>query len=566
MSIFDKVIPSINGNLILDGNSTCFDGVLSFYGGWEEVSAVFCERVQREGYNRGSFVIKHTVGNLPKGAYKLEIADKQINVVSFDKYGFVNALSTLYQVLNYSNTLPCGTVEDYPKFDYRGIMVDVCRHFFNVAELKKIIEQCSLAKINVVRLHLSDDQGYRLQSKAFPLLNSISSWRRLSPQDPLVVDKKAEAGDIYGGYYTFDQIADLLSFAESRGVTIVPSIDVPGHSSAILAAYPYFTCSGKPLSVKGTFGVHDRIWCADNNDGIDFLQRLIDEVVEVFRPKFFHLGGDEVPKTEWKKCTRYQKSITKAGSTDALQASFVNRLCKYVAMKGITPIVWNDVCASGQLVDNAVAQYWTTHGANYMRDEVARGRKLILSDMNRFYCDYSYADIPMRATLNSSLQIDGVEVEQKQILGVEAPIWTEWITTEERLEQLLFPRLLAVAECAWNIKCDEDNFLQKAKNFIDNNHFCLLTPMPWTQATVSGDDALRQLAYNMFNLGKRYRAMTEFGGNEEDSGQAIAVGVDEAKSKLSPEEQTRLFLSEKMKYAYSPDDVGKVLKYLGELK
>ena len=355
-----KLIPKINGSLEMGNGTLQLSPEIRLPRQYPEIDQVFDQRLTAlelpPAQGKPTQVVVHTeaMGN---GAYRLKIGEDTIRVDAAGPEGYSNALTTLYQlaVMGRGKVLCC-TLTDSPRFGWRGVMLDVCRHFFPVEEIKRILEQCALLKLNRFHWHLSNDQGFRVESRRFPELNQISSCRLLSPDDPLVEREAAKAGDRYGGYYTQEEIREVVAYAQARQIEVIPELEVPGHSSAILAAFPQFTCSGEPLRVKNTFGVHERIFCAGNEAAYDFLFELLDEWFELFPSKFIHLGGDEAPKTVWRACPKCRQVIEREGlgGYEALQAYFTGRLTEYCKKAGKIPIVWNESAASGTLSDDAV--------------------------------------------------------------------------------------------------------------------------------------------------------------------------------------------------------------------
>lgn len=453
--------------------------------------------------------------------------------------------------------------EKQPRFAYRGLMLDCCRHFFSVEEIKKIIAQMAVLKMNAFHWHLSNDQGYRIESKLFPKLNTVSSYRKLDELDPLVTSGKYSAGDTYGGFYTQDEIRDVVAFAAERGVDVIPEIELPGHTTAILAAYPEYSCRKEPMQVASTFGIHERIVCAGNDAAYAFLEQLLREAAALFPSKYFHIGGDEAPKSEWKACPACRAAMEKEGlqNYEQLQVRFMNRIIAFLKTLGKTAIVWNESVIADGLDESAVVQYWMemAPGASYCEKEIAKGRKFIFSNQCQFYCDYSYAETPLRATLNFEPNVKGITVPEENVLGIEAPMWTEWISEEAELEKMLYPRLLAVAECGWSHRRNTDAFLERAKAFLKEPQNNYLVPMPWEEATVGGERALREIARNMISLSERHGKMAQKQGKA--SAQAV---LPEDAPKEDPAAAAYRYMKAKMEAAYSEEEIQKVMRYLAE--
>ena len=453
--------------------------------------------------------------------------------------------------------------ENTPRFSYRGFMLDTVRHFSTVEDILRILDQMAALKLNVFHWHLANDQGYRLESRRFKKLNEVASFRNLDELDPLVEKGLCQAGERYGGFYTFEQVRQVTSYAADRGITVVPEIEMPGHAAAILAAYPELSCDGRETTVAATFGIHDRVFCAGNEAVYKFLEALLDEVCDLFDSPWIHIGGDEAPKDAWHSCPKCQQLMRQRNfrSHERLQSHFTNRIISHLKTKGKTAIVWNESAYDGTLDPEAIVQYWMemAPGESYMPKEFPMGRKLILSNQNPFYCDYSYAETPLRATLQYEPQVKDVPVPPENVLGIEATLWTEWLPTAEDREKMIWPRLLAFAECAWTKERDTEDFLERAKQYLHSNA-SFLTAMPWEQANPQGDDALRQIAQNMLALSARHARMAA------KEGRTVRANVHEDAEPVDPQVQVFEYMKEKMLPAYTEADVKKVLYFLSQMR
>lgn len=395
------------------------------------------------------------IGSSP-GAYSLHITPQQIIAAAADEEGIANALTTLYWKLREGNGI-CGCVfiEDTPVYSWRGFHLDVSRHFFDAETVKSMIEQCALRKMNRLHWHISDDQGFRIESERFPKLNKIGSWRKESD------------GSTYGGFYTRDEVKEIVAYAKERGLEIVPEIDMPGHVSAMLAAYPQLSCSGEEMCVPVMAGIHPRILCAGKDETLRFVYELLDDMIELFPSVYVHIGGDEAPKSEWQKCPACQARMHSEGLKDEeeLQAWFTKKVLEHLQKKGKTGICWNESMKSGTLAPEAVVQYWDEEeGAGYCR-ELAKGeRKCIYSFTPAFYYDYIPAMAPMRRTFWCEPVLrDGSVIAADNLLGMEAELWSEQIFDRTRLEQMAFPRMFVVAEKTWGRCEDYEEFLQRCE-------------------------------------------------------------------------------------------------------
>lgn len=436
-----NIIPKLNGPVVTS-NGTCAVTLPITYTG-------NCPFAEQFGFEKADNALLHFVCDetISAEGYKLTVEGEKITVAYADWSGAFYAVQTLLQMLEDSTELPCGTYEDAPKYHHRGFMLDVSRHFFPLAEVKKVIDQCARLKLNVFHWHLSDDQGYRIESRKFPKLNEVSSWRM-------------ENGKKVGGFYTHEEIRELVAYAAERYIQVIPEIDLPGHTTAIVAAYPELSCCGQPVDVKVGAGIYPQILCGGNEDVYTFLAELFDEVCPLFPSPYFHIGGDEAPKSEWEKCPKCQAEIKNHGleNEEELQAKFTERLAEMLSKHSKAIIGWNEIFASGKMPLSAIGQYWTPQGGEYCADEVTKGRKFIFSNVSSFYFDYDPAIITLRATYGYEPSIvPGQEIPDEQVLGLEAPLWTEYVETPERLQTLILPRVAALAENAWtrekNFEC-----------------------------------------------------------------------------------------------------------------
>ena len=388
--------------------------------------------------------------------YVLSVGTGGASVEAGGAEAAVHAASTIAQLMaEHGGMLPYCLVEDEPRFGWRGLLLDVCRHFFPMTTIYRLVDLMAYYKYNRLHLHLSEDQGFRFESERFPLLNSIGSWRKST---------KIKRGGIigqdgvsHGGYYTKEELRSLVCYAKARGIEIVPELDMPGHALSILAAYPALSCFQEPVEVATRFGVTDfskTLFCAGSEETYDFLFSLLDEVMEIFPFSYIHIGGDEAVKDNWKRCEKCQALRRAEGLKNerALQGYFLNRVIAYLEQRGRRAIVWNDGL-SKTLTTSAIAQYWTpfiTEGRGHTVRHIRAGGQAIMSAYFHTYDDLPYATVPLKAAYEYEPVFDSIPSEQEQnVLGVEAALWTEWINTEEKLFFNLLPRLAATAEAGW---------------------------------------------------------------------------------------------------------------------
>lgn len=391
------------------------------------------------------------------GAYRITVRPDGAMVEAADGAGAVHALVSFGQRLAQADAdgLGCGTSEDAPAYPYRGVMLDVARHFFPVATVKRVIDLAALLRLNVFHWHLSDDQGWRLESRAFPRLHEVGSRRAATRGD----------GRPHGGFYSRAEIAEVVAHAADRGVTVVPEIDVPGHVSAILAALPHLSCRGRVRPVPTRFGIFAEVACPGKAATRAFFAELLDELLELFPGGYFHLGGDEVPQLRWLQCADCRAVMTAHGLRDAadLQAWFMNPLIGQVASAGKTAIVWNEAVASARLDRRAVMQFWREPGgAPQARAALAAGRPAILSPLRPYYLDYPHGMWGLEASRGfDPRRWAGPAADS--LLGVEAPLWTEYVDQEADIWRRLLPRLCAVAETGWAGSPDPESFVRRVR-------------------------------------------------------------------------------------------------------
>lgn len=387
--------------------------------------------------------------------YSVMISDGVATVIAGDEAGCFYAVETLRQLLSLDfkqEIVSCENcyLTDQPKFGYRGLMLDVCRHFFGVDTVKTIIDLMARLKMNKLHLHLSDDQGFRMEIKKYPLVNTIGSVRGGSE---VVSDGKRYVDEIpHEGYFTQDELRGLVAYAQERHIDIVPEFDVPGHCIALIAAYPELSCSGKVTEVRKKWGISKDILCAGNDKVYEVVRDILDEICDVFPSEYIHLGGDEAPKERWCNCKLCKQRLSelKLGSFEKLQTYMVECFREHLAEKGRKVICWNDGLgddANGEIV----SQVWWVHGCakRAATKQINNGRKAIMSATPYVYFDYPYSVTPLKKTLSYN-PLGGVRASAREnVLGVEGALWTEYVADTDKLFFNLLPRLDVLAECAW---------------------------------------------------------------------------------------------------------------------
>ncbi|WP_140937758.1 glycoside hydrolase family 20 protein [Sphingobacterium lumbrici] len=399
--------------------------------------------------------------------YELIVAANQITITANQNRGIFYGIQTLLQLIEENRSslnIPLLLIQDAPKFAYRGMHLDVSRHFFSTEEVKQYLDYLAAYKINKFHWHLTDDQGWRIEIKSHPKLTEVGAFRKESQTGPYAA--MTFDGKPYGGFYTQEQIKDVVAYAQALHIEVIPEIEMPGHAQAVLAAYPELSCTGGPFEVGTTWGVMDDIFCP-KDETFALLEDVIDEVITLFPSKYIHIGGDEAPKTRWKSCPHCQELIKKEGLTDELelQSYFITRMEKYINEKGKSIIGWDEILEGG-LAPNATVMSWT--GIQGGIHAAKTGHDAIMTPTSHLYFDY-YQGNPQTEPLafGGDTRLDKVysfnpipselsAEEAKHILGPQANMWTEYITNFKQVQHMLFPRLMALSEVAWGTSKPDD--------------------------------------------------------------------------------------------------------------
>lgn len=379
--------------------------------------------------------------------YRISITPGLIQLEGSGDTGLFYARTTLEQLrMIHGEELPCMEIEDRPAYAYRSFQIDCARHYFSVEELKKMIRMSAEFKLNHFHWHISDDQGWRIECKRYPKLHEIGSVRAGDHFGGCCSDERS------GGYYSRDEVRDIVDYCGKLGIEVVPEVDMPGHVLAILAAYPELSCLGKPVEVGMRAGIFKELFCAGREETFVFVENLLDDLLELFPGKYFHIGGDEAPKERWNHCPRCQKRIEEEGLKNGqeLQGYFCNRISSYLLSKGRIPIVWNEAVYGGNLDKEVVVQLWTEDKDNQIQAHLKKGGTAILAMVENCYCDYPYGMHSLKDMYG--LKADPAklgECGENSVLGAECLVWTEFIRENERLEELCWPRFAALAEVGW---------------------------------------------------------------------------------------------------------------------
>lgn len=446
--------------------------------------------------------------------YKLSVSYDQITISGKTAKGVFYGIQTLRQLMPASIeskdsktaelTIPAVTINDNPRYQYRGMHLDVARHFFPVDFVKKYIDLIALHKMNTFHWHLTEDQGWRIEIKKYPKLTEIGAWR-----NGTIIDHHPGTGNDqkhYGGFYTQEEVKDIVAYATERHVTVIPEIELPGHSSAAIAAYPSLSCfpdeptvvtndmmsekgkeiiaGGTPKIVQETWGVFDDVYCAGKDETFAFLQDVLDEVIPLFPSDYIHIGGDECPKANWEKCPNCQKRMKDEGIHDEheLQSYFITRIEKYLNSKGKNIIGWDEILEGG-LAPNATVMSW--RGTKGGIEAAKQKHDVIMTPGHSCYFDH-YQVKTKEEKENEPLAIGGnttvadvyayepmpeelTEEESQYILGAQANVWTEYMETTDYVEYMILPRMAALSEVVWTPKADKnwEDFHARLQHFAN---------------------------------------------------------------------------------------------------
>lgn len=385
--------------------------------------------------------------DIAKEGYKLTVTKDGITVEVADESGAVWALTTVTELTAEGEALPIVTIEDAPHYGHRGLSLDCSRHFFTADEVKKVIDQMTRVKLNVLHWHLVDDQGWRIECKTLPLLHETT-----------------------GTYYTQEEIRSVIEYARVRGMEIIPEIDMPGHTRSMIAAYPHLSCFGEKTELCQFGGIFEKILCPGKDETFEFIEKLLTEVCALFPDDRFHIGGDEAPKTEWKKCPHCKARMEALGLTDYedLQGYFTKRVVAILKKHGKRAVCWNDVLESKDVDTENIIQYWTAQHEAPVPAFIERGGKVIFSNMSALYFDYPHGINSLNKVYHYQPVVMGKSyADSPNMLGYEAALWSEQVETPEHFEELLFPRLYAVSEIAWNEAGDYADFEHRAEKKIE---------------------------------------------------------------------------------------------------
>ena len=399
--------------------------------------------------------------NIQDESYQLSIKPNSVTVTGSEA-GLFYGLQSIKQLISPYETgsikLPVAEIIDKPRFEYRGAMLDVARYFFSVEEVKRFIDLMAFYKLNTFHWHLTEDAGWRIEIKKYPLLTQIGAWRRgtQSNHDPASFDRLP-----HGGFYTQEQIKDVVEYAQQKNITIIPEFDMPGHTLTVLAAYPEVSCTGGPFKVLEQWGIQEDILCAGNEHTYKMVEDILDEILELFPSEIIHIGGDEAPKERWKACHKCQAKMEEQNlqNEDELQSYFIKRVSTYLQSKGRRALGWDEIMDGG-LAPNTMVMSWRGEEGGIKAAQL--GHEVVMAPNVFMYLDY-YQGVPEEEPLNIWGDVPSRRVYEyepfspqipaenhKYIIGVQGNLWMEYIHSLPKLDYMAFPRLAAVAEVNWS--------------------------------------------------------------------------------------------------------------------
>ena len=413
------------------------------------------------------FKLDPSLERLGEEGYRLDIASNIISIQGNTPHGLFYGVQSFLQLVfsvRESNEikLPLILIEDFPRFKWRGFMLDVSRHFQSVETIKKLLQVMALLKMNRFHWHFNDDQGWRIEIPEYPFLTEIGSKRKDSQIGGFLSRKYR--GESHQGFYTQEDVREIIQFAQKRYIQVIPELELPGHCSAVIASYPELSCRSKKVEVKTKSGIFKDVYCLGKENTFTFIEDILNKLIELFPSDTIHIGGDETPKGRWKECIDCQSRIKNENlkNEEDLYDYFINRIVAFLKSRGKKCIGWNQIL-SPSLDKSVIVQWWMGQKRNLIKS-LKQGRKIVSSSMSHSYLDYNYLLFPLHRFYNYEPIPKNLEREyHNNLLGLEAVLWTEWVPNLERLGWQAFPRLIASAEAGWtqrNLK-DYKNFEQR---------------------------------------------------------------------------------------------------------
>lgn len=488
-------------------------------------AGVYLSNFLKTDKNAGDGAIKFkTDSSVPAEFYRLKINKDGITVSASDERGAFYGAVTLKIMLLQSKdgtgkaVLNSAEIFDGPRYSHRGAMLDESRHFFGKEAVKRLLDEMAMLKLNKFHWHLSDDQGYRIESEVFPLLNEISSKRKYEflGGDKLLGFMKA-SGEEYFHYYKKSEIREIVEYADSLCIDIIPEIDMPGHTVALIAAYNELSCRKNGCEPLCENGITEEILCAGQEKTYEFCEKLLAEVCELFPYKYFHLGGDEASrgfKIYEKECPECQKVMNENNLKDGaqLQELFVNRINAILKKYGKRAIEWND--GIGDITDKDITcHYWINRSRGWLKKQ-ASIRKFIVSPVSHFYFDMSYARIPLKKIYNFDPVKAGLAGLEDRVIGTEFETWTEWITDENAVQFSVFPRIYAMAENAWT-EFENRNYRDFYRRLEFFKSYMRAKNINYSRVEKGSYKAKNRTSYSLGKFGSEYKLSEKLKGKEQ---------------------------------------------------
>ena len=439
--------------------------------------------VRGGGQESGAICV--ALGDLPAEAYVLSVRSDRIDLTGGSPAGVFYGFQTLRQMLPESALrgekaraidLPVVEIRDEPRIGYRALLLDAGRHFFGPEEGKSVIDLMAMHKLNRLQWHLTEDQGWRIEIRKYPELTRRGAWRDRSDLRPAEDGRPEKDPQPYGGYYTRQQVREIVRYAADRFIEIVPEIEMPGHAMAALASYPWLGCLGEGYEVPSLWGVKEDVYCAGKDSTFVFLEDVLTEVTDLFPYELVHIGGDECPKARWKECPRCQRRMRDEGlgSEEELQSYFVRRIERFLASRNRRMVGWDEIRQGGLSETAIVLSRKREQG---LRSALENGNDVIMTPYLNCYFDYYQGSreteplafggfLPLRTAYDLD-PFEGLNAEQsRRILGVQCNLWTEFVATLDHAEYMLLPRLAALAERAWTGgEGNYPDFLRRLESF-----------------------------------------------------------------------------------------------------
>ena len=409
-----------------------------------------------------ALAVDGTRSDLGSEGYELTVTSKRATVTGGGRHGVLWGVQTVCQLLALDTgpaaSLPAVTIRDRPRFAWRGLHLDVARHFFPVTFIERLLDLMALYKLNTFHWHLTDDQGWRIEIRSRPRLTEVGSRRSATP---LPHDRHQSDGTPYAGHYTQDEVRRVVAYAAARGITVVPEIEMPGHALAALASYPELGCRSSGYEVGTSWGIRSEVLCAGRESTFAFLEEVLSEVLELFPSRFIHVGGDECPKRSWRACPHCQERRAAEGlrDEDELQSWFIRRIERWLAARGRRLVGWDEILEGG-LAPGATVMSW--RGIDGGVAAASSGHDVVMSPNTHCYFDYYQSRdtaaeppaiggyLPLRQVYDFEPIAPAIAAgHAAHVLGVQGNVWTEYIPSEEQVEYMAFPRALALAEVGW---------------------------------------------------------------------------------------------------------------------